>query len=272
MSDRLRPRLSRTLAPGRWREYRRLLRGALDGGYRIVALDRWVREDAPAAGPQLVLRHDVDQHPRSALAMAAIERELGVEATWYFRWRTADPGVVAALRETGATVGLHYETLSRIALERGLRDPEAIAAAIPEARAVLRAEVVAFERAHGPIRSICAHGDTRAPAVRNTDLTRGVDPAAFGVDFDANDAMRGRDLARWLTDRAGVRGGWSEDCEPDELFAARVSPVLCVVHPNNWVSGPSLWLDRALARALPAAPASDRPRGPLRTGVDVPPL
>lgn len=271
MSDRLRPRLSRTLAPSRWHEYRGVLEAALDGGYRIVALEQWVGEE-DRGDLELVLRHDVDQHPGSALAMAAIERDLGVEATWYFRWRTADADVVAALRASGAGVGLHYETLSRLALERGIDDPSAVAALVPEARSLLRMEIAAFERVHGSIASICAHGDTRAPNVRNTVLLRGEDPGAYGIRFDANEAMRGRRLAHWLTDRSSVQGRWSDGADPARLFEAGVTPVLCVVHPNNWVSGPSLWLDRALSRALPSTRAEDSPRGLRRTGVDVPPL
>lgn len=272
MSVRLRPRLSRTLARSRWAEYRRLLEAAQSAGYRVVALEDWVLGE-PVEGRALVLRHDVDQHPRSALTMAAIERELGVEATWYFRWRTADRHVVRALRASGAGVGLHYETLSRLALERRIRDPTAIEALVGEARAALRGEIRAFEDAHGPIRSICAHGDSRIPAAQNGRLLHGEDAGAFGVAFDANEAMRGRGLAHWLTDRSSGEGRWADGVDPSGLFARAVSPILCVIHPNNWVSGASLWLDRVLATALPASSAA-RHDGhlPPRTGTDAPPL
>lgn len=264
-------RLSRTLARSRWAEYRDLLRAARTAGYRIVALEDWAR-DGIEDDRVLVLRHDVDQHPRSALVMAAIERDLGIQSTWYFRWRTADPGVVGELRASGASVGLHYETLSRLVLELGrVAAADEIAALVPRARTLLREEIEAFAEIHGPIRSICAHGDTRAVGVRNADLLRDQDPAAFGVEIDASEAMRGRRLAHWLTDRAIGYGRWVDGLEPERLLAAGASPLLLVVHPNNWVSGPSLWADRLLAAAAPVDPRGAR-RGPLRTGVDVPPL
>lgn len=273
MTDaRLTPRLSRTLARGRDAEYRELLASARDAGYRIVALEDWALNGAAGDVLVLILRHDVDQHPRSALAMAAIEAEFGVCSTWYFRWRTADRGVVRAIRDTGASVGLHYETLSRLALERAIDSEDGISALIPEARALLRREVVAFERLHGPIRGICAHGDSRIPLALNSRLMQSQDARDFGVEFDANEAMRGRGLAYWLTDRPTADRGWSGGSRPADLLAAGTSPMLCLVHPNNWVSGPSLWLDRLLAWALPPARADGRTRGPLRTGADAPAL
>src|SRR5919109_790007 len=102
---RVRPRLSRTFSRSRWGEYERFLRSALQNGYRIVSLEDWVSEGQPSEGePTLILRHDVDQHPRSALRMAAVESTLGVRSSWYFRWRTAHPGVVHSLKEDGFQV------------------------------------------------------------------------------------------------------------------------------------------------------------------------
>jgi hypothetical protein len=266
---RSRPRLSRTLAPARWREYRTLLETALENGYRVLGVEDWVAGAEPSA-PLLVLRHDVDQHPRSALEMARVERELGLRSAWYFRWRTADARVIDALREAGCTVGFHYETLSRLALERGARTAEEVASLVPAARAGLQAEVGVFAERHGPIRSICPHGDSRAPLARNASLLHGREAGEFGVEFDVNEAMRGRGLARWLTDRSRAEGRWADRVEPGDLLAERRSPILCVVHPNNWSSGPSLWLDRLLAAALPGA--GTWPRWPLRTGSDAPPV
>jgi len=270
---RLRPRLSRTLATARWREYERLLDTALEHGYRVIGVEEWVGDDEAGddEAPLLALRHDVDQHPRSVLPMAAIERDLGLRSAWYFRWRTADQEVMRRLREDGSTIGLHYETLSRLALERDATTTEAIDALLPEARDILSGEIATFVRLHGPVRSVCPHGDSRIPSARNASLVQDRNPAEFGVEFDVNEAMRGRRLARWLTDRSRAEGSWAEGADAHDLLAARVSPILCVVHPNNWTSGPSLWLDRLLSTALPSG-HSKRPRRPLRTGIDAPPV
>jgi hypothetical protein len=84
--------------------------------------------------------------------------------------------------------------------------------------------------------------------------------------------MRGSDLACWLTDRIAAEGGWMEGLDPLEMFARKASPILTVTHPNNWASGPSLWIDRMLGVALPSRPVADgRASRPIRTGTDQPP-
>jgi len=223
---------------------------ALDQGYALLSLEAWLADPGLAADrPRLLLRHDVDQHPAAALKMAAIEAELGVISTWYFRWRTALPQVVGEIHAHGHAVGLHYETLTRELLRRGLGplDAEAL---IPEARELLRRELAAFAERFGPVRSACPHGDTRMPGVHNGLLLLGEDWSAYGLDWDANAAMREHFLDVWLTDRSAPEGRWKEGLDPIDLLIDRRSPILAVVHPNNWVSGPGLWWDRALPGAL----------------------
>jgi hypothetical protein len=265
-ASRGRRRLSRTLARARWPEYRALLESALAHGYSVAPLEQWVAEGKPVDGRLLILRHDVDQHPGSALRMAQIELQLGLRSTWYFRWRTSEPGVVARLRSRGFSVGFHYETLTRLAIERGISREEDAAELVPEARALLRGEIETFQRLHGPIRSACPHGDSRVPGISNAVLLRGVDWTDYGIDFDGNEVMRGTRLGRWLTDRSSADGRWGDGGRPLTLLAEGVTPILCLTHPNNWVSGGALWADRALAAVLP-----DALERPVRTRADAPP-
>jgi hypothetical protein len=256
---RTRRRLGRTLSPPRWREYRRLLRIALEQGYAVLSLEAWLADPELASGrPRLLLRHDVDQHPASVLRMAAIEAELGVHSTWYFRWRTAIPQVIDSVSAQGHAVGLHYETLTRELLRRGQGAPEA-EELIPEAREILRRELGAFAERFGLARSACPHGDTRVPGVHNGVLLLHEDWASYGLQWDANAAMRRHALDVWLTDRSAAEGGWKEGLDPIDLLIDRRSPILAVVHPNNWVSGLGLWWDRAVP-------------GGLRTSSDAPPF
>jgi hypothetical protein len=271
-TGRLRPRLSRTFSRSRWSEYGRFLESAMGAGYEPVPLERWVRREGPQDARVLIMRHDVDQHPRSALAMARIEEDLGIRSSWYFRWRTAHPAIVNDLEGRGFEIGLHYETLTRLALERGLEGAPS-EELIAEGRELLRAEIEAFARLFGPIRSVVPHGDTRIPAVRNSELLRRQDLTGYGIEFDGNEAMRGRGIAHWLTDRTVAEGRWRDGLDPAELFASGDSPILSVTHPNNWASGPGLWLDRVMRSALPRpsggfAPAAGRP---IHTGPDRPP-
>ena len=117
---------------------------------------------------------------------------------------------------------------------------------IPEARELLRAELAAFAERFGPVHSACPHGDTRMPGVHNGVLLLGEDWSAYGLRWDANAAMRDRCLDVWLTDRSAAEGRWKKGLDPIDLLIDRRSPILAVVHPNNWVSGPALWWDRLL--------------------------
>jgi hypothetical protein len=140
---------------------------------------------------------------------------------------------------------------------------------VEECRPILRREIATFTACYGKIRSVCPHGDSRVPYAANGRLLRGEDCRAYGVDFDANKAMRHK-LARWLTDRSRAEGSWGDGASPADLLRERLSPVLCVTHPNNWVSGAELWVDRLLRAALPD-PAATGPLRPIRSGSDEPP-
>jgi hypothetical protein len=262
---RTRRRLSRTFSRARWPEYGRLLKVALGAGYQAVTLEDFLDGAVrPSGGPVLILRHDVDQCAGAALRMSNVELELGLRSTWYFRWRTARPTVIEEIRRRGGEIGLHYETLSREALKGGGAAELDREAPLRAARERLRDEIAAFAARFGPIRSVAAHGDTRVPAVRNAELLRDQVWTEYGVDYDANDAMRRHPLAAWLTDRSSAEGGWSDDADPFSLLRRGATPILCLTHPNNWVSGAALWWDRLLVRSL--GRASDAPpRRPLAT-------
>lgn len=270
---RPRRRFSRTFSRARWPEYGRLLKTALGHGYRVVTLEEFLDEDLGEGDPPvLILRHDVDQHPASALTMSDVEVALGLRSTWYLRWRTARPDVVAELRRRGGEIGFHYETLSRAELD-GTDLGADPAERLQRGRDLLREEIATFTELHGPIRSVAAHGDTRAPGIRNGDLLRDEEWREYGVDYDANDAMRRHRLAAWVTDRSSAEGGWSGTTDPFELLRAGETPILCLTHPNNFVSGPALWRDRlgaVLHQVNDAPPPAASTPGSITRGVNSP--
>ncbi len=250
------------------------MRDAQERGYELWSLEEWLRADGSRTAPVIIIRHDVDQHPRSVLPMLAIESELGVRSTWYFRWRTAAGPVIDAVRRAGGDVGLHYETLTRLVRQRGLAAADVDRELVAEARGLLRREIAAFAHSFGSIASVCPHGDSRVPGVSNQILLQGQTCTDYGIEFDGNDAVNRRPLSLWLTDRSIPDGRWKEGLEPHRELTEGTSPILLVVHPNNWCSGVSLWRDRVLAAALPAVAPGRRPArrfSVLRTGADEPP-
>ena len=91
------------------REYELLVEAAQEGGYAFRRFDR-----EPEAG-DLFLRHDVDLSLDAALAMARLEAEMGVQATYLLMTRSVfynlasseGERALAELRSLGHAVGHH---------------------------------------------------------------------------------------------------------------------------------------------------------------------
>lgn len=97
------PALDFTLA-----SYRHLVGHLHASGCSFRTFDSW-----RAGSGVVAMRHDVDRLPERALAMARLEAESGVRATYFLRTKphVLRPGVVERLIELGHEVGYHYEDL-----------------------------------------------------------------------------------------------------------------------------------------------------------------
>lgn len=100
-------------------------------------------------GRFIVLRHDVDKKPLSALRIAEIEKQHGIISTYFFRIRKRvfNPSVISKLEHMGFEIGYHYEELA-------------------DTRGNLEKAILLFEENLGKIRkvadvkTICMHGST----------------------------------------------------------------------------------------------------------------
>src|ERR1700687_4480615 len=93
--------------------YRRLVEAFLHAGYRPATFDDVRRECR-----DVILRHDVDVSLEAAVNIAEIEREMGVQATYFAMISNSFYNIhsyegrrsLARLRELGHHVGLHFDT------------------------------------------------------------------------------------------------------------------------------------------------------------------
>lgn len=108
--------------------YRSALRFAQGAAYRFLSFPE--ARDAAPTDKYLLLRHDVDHSVESALALAEIESELGVRATYFvlphgtYNVLGSAGEAVRRILDAGHWLGIHYDP--SLYLRQGLPFPESL--------------------------------------------------------------------------------------------------------------------------------------------------
>src|SRR3989304_5191784 len=92
------------------KKYIQLCETLKESGYNILTVKDYFTYNGKDF---IILRHDVDRKPSSALLMAQIEHEYGISSTFYFR-KTKDvfvPDIIEKVDKLGHEIGYHYEVL-----------------------------------------------------------------------------------------------------------------------------------------------------------------
>ncbi len=97
-------------------EYRYILTCGKQSGYRFVDF-KDLKNDL--SSPYCVLRHDIDSDLRQAAALGAVEKEIGVQSTYFLMLHSpiynlfsrANTAYVNSLLENGHDIGLHADEL-----------------------------------------------------------------------------------------------------------------------------------------------------------------
>ena len=94
------------------KKYRELISALRDAGYEFVTYAEYA--EGRGGNRLIVMRHDVDRSVAKACAMAQVEREMGVWASYYVRERfLEEKEAIGLLADMGHEVGYHYEELVR---------------------------------------------------------------------------------------------------------------------------------------------------------------
>ena len=228
------------LMPSRLGAYRGLLESALDVGYEIVSVERmWsiiVADRLDPARRVLVLRHDIDTDPGTAAAMWAIDRDLGVRSSYFFRLSTLDPALMAEIAARGGEASYHYEELATVAKRRRLRSGLDLIAHLPEARDRFRRNLTRLRETTGlPMRVVASHGDFVNRALQSPNWLILDDPAfrhQVDVELETYDEALLRHLPSRYTD-ALYPEYWSPG-DPAEAIRRREPTIQVLVHPRSW--------------------------------------
>ena len=235
----------------KWAEYERLIVKAIENGYRIMGVHEFWRNQNSLHNvleKVLILRHDVDNSVKEAYRMFHLEKELGVKSTFYFRWKTVSPLLIAELQKEGFEVGFHHEptTLSLPYLmakgeyeeTQSLFEGDSRDKFIKSNQEQLKNDVNQFRHIFGSIRSIVAHGHTvtTGKRINNSDIVTPELLKNLGV-MSANDLMyenKYRFIA--ITDQDSVYGIWDKKTnshDPHNLVD-RGKNIMLLTHPSHW--------------------------------------
>jgi hypothetical protein len=127
-----------------------------------------------------IIRHDIDKKPQNALIIAEIERDLGIQSTFYFRTipDVFNVGIMKKIHAMGHEIGFHYEVLDK-------------------ANGDINKAIVFFENELKMfpfnIQTICMHGNPLTPWV-NKDMWKDFDFKKYGIIGEAYLSINFSDL------------------------------------------------------------------------------
>lgn len=153
-------------------KYKELCLAYLQKGYRPLTVSKYLDDQGHDSEKKIIVRHDIDRRLHHALRMGALEKELNIRATYYFRYpSTFNLNIMQSIHDYGHEIGYHYEVLSK---SRGNYE---------YAMEMFKRELGAF-RKHFEITTICMHG---SPLSRydNRDLWNHYDYKDFGIKGEA---------------------------------------------------------------------------------------
>ena len=179
--------------------YRQLLETAIHHGYKLTTVEKFMVNKS-ADQKIFILRHDVDKLPENSLRTAVLQKELGVQGTYYFRIvkKSFDPGIIDKIASMGHEIGYHYED---VALQQG---------DIEKAFEKFCEHLLLF-RKYYPVKTVCMHGsplskwDNRLLWTKYNYRDLGIIAEPY-FDIDFNEVLYITDTGRsWNKTEASIR-------------------------------------------------------------------
>jgi len=233
--------------------YYQLLKKLIASDYLFQSFSDYLEN--PFLSKSVILRHDIDKLPQNALRIAAMENELGIKATYYFRIvkHVFDEEVIREIAKLGHEIGYHYEDLS---LTKG----------------DLESAIISFERNINslrnlyPIRTICMHGSPLS-SWDNISLWETYDYHKFGIigepylDIDYSKVLYITDTGRaWNKGDVSVRDKVKNHFNINikntnhlfQLIENNALPLKIIIntHPQRWFDPGINWAQELIMQSV----------------------
>ncbi|MCB5228749.1 MAG: hypothetical protein LHW44_01580 [Candidatus Cloacimonetes bacterium] len=232
--------------------YEALLLALQEAGYQAQTFAQFIKSPQERA---VILRHDVDKMPLNSLAFAALEKRLGMQASYYFRMVPVSykPSVIKAIGAMGHEIGYHYEDMDLAKGDKAL--------AIESFT-----QNLAFLRQLAPIHTICMHGSPLSK-FDNRDLWQDYSYRDFNIigepyfDIDYTQVLYLTDTGRsWNNRDASIRDKVDTPFNFEvkstfhliELIEGNELPdkIMINTHPQRWNDGWQAWAKELVAQKL----------------------
>ena len=236
------------------KKYTLLLEALKNAGYHFITFrDYCENKEGLGSTRYVILRHDVDLKAENSLAIAGIEHEYDVCASYYFRvvQQSNKPDIIKAIVDLGHEVGYHYEDMTICAgdTEKAIKHFE---------------NQLGYFRRFYPVKTICMHGSPRSK-YDSRDLWKQYDYHDFGVigepyfDVDFSQIFYLTDTGRrWDGFNVSVRDkipvfqdewvkkGWTFHATDDVIHAINggifPAQVMLTTHPQRWTDKKTQWM------------------------------
>lgn len=237
---RLRYKLPNLLRPPHnLAEYRAILSSARQKGYAFLTLREFMLATHKPSGPFIILRHDIDSDPRTALRFAEIEESLGVRASYFFRLKTWQPPILNLLHRRGHEAGYHMEELTSHAVRHHLKKKQMILNALPQIKREFAANLARLRQTLDfPLDAVAAHGDFTYPVLDLGNRLVLKDEALrrkLGILYEAYDEELMAAYQNHVSDKPAP---WNFHPAPPQEYIARGDDLLFLSHPRWWQPRP----------------------------------
>jgi hypothetical protein len=227
-------------------KYQELCEAIVESKYTVLTFTQYFSsENLPEK--IILLRHDVDRKPETALKMAELENRFDISSTYYFRMNedVFKPEIVKEIAGMGHEIGYHYEVLDKAKGD------------LEKAIGIFEAELNEFRKLCD-IKTICMHGNPMSKWV-NKELWKEYDYKDFGIigepylSIDYAEVFYLTDTGRkWnskfsVKDIVGANRQRNEKIKGtdgiiDMINDGNVEQMCVLVHPNRWSDGFGAWL------------------------------
>ncbi len=229
------------LMPSRLEEYERLLKTALDNGYRHLTLSEYFDEVLAGTDTKkcFLHRHDIDTDVRTARKMFEIEKKLGVKTNYYFRLNTLDYELMKDIHNYGSEVGYHYEELAQYCKDHHINSALEIKKHYQEIKKIFTSNFLNIQEKCGfKINTIASHGDfvNRKLGLTNYDFITKTLMDDLKISFECYDERLFKNMNVILSDTHYPT--YYRPTSPFQAIEEGHKVIYLLTHPRHWRTAP----------------------------------